>query len=101
MFEYMKKSFLTGVGLALRSKKEIEVLAKEFAKKSEMDQEQAKKFFDDLHAKYDDTKTKLDTKIDEQIKKAINKLDVPSHTDIKNLADRIEKLAKAVEQSKK
>ena len=101
MFEYMKKSFLTGVGLALKSKKEIEELAKEFAKKSEMDQEQAKKFFEDLHAKYDDTKTKLDTKIEEHIKKAIKKLDVPSHSDIKDLADRIDKLAKAIEQSKK
>jgi len=101
MFEYMKKSFLTGVGLALRSKKEIEELAKEFVKKSEMDQGQAKKFFEDLYAKYDDTKKKLDAKIEEQIKKAINKLDVPSHKDFKSLADRIDKLAKAIEKSKK
>ena len=101
MFEYMKKSFLTGVGLALRSKKEISELAKEFAKKSEMDQEQAKKFFDELHAKYDDTKTKLDTKIEEQITKVIKKLDVPTHSEMKKLIDRVDKLAKAIEQSKK
>ena len=97
----MKKSFLTGVGLALRSKKEIEELAKEFAKKSEMDQEQAKKFFEDIHAKYDDTRSKLDTKIEEQIKKAIKKLDIPSPSDIKDLTDRVDKLAQAIEKSKK
>ncbi|MCK5312302.1 MAG: phasin family protein [Desulfobacteraceae bacterium] len=101
MLDYMKKSFLTGVGLALRSKKEIEELAKEFAKKSEMDQEQAKQFFEELHAKYDDTKIKLDTKIEEQIKKVINKLDIPTHSEMKNLTDRIEKLAQAIEESKK
>ena len=101
MFEYMKKSFLTGVGLALRSKKEIEELAKEFAKKSEMDQEQAQKFFDELHAKYDDTKLKLDTKIEEQIKKVISRLDIPASAELKKLADRIDKLADIIEQSKK
>ncbi len=101
MLEYMKKSFLTGVGLALRSKKEIEELAKDFVKKSDMDQEQAKKFFKDIHAKYDDTKSKLDSKIEEQIKKAIKKLDIPSHSDIKALADRVDKLAQAIEKSKK
>ncbi|MCP3891255.1 MAG: hypothetical protein GY702_20685 [Desulfobulbaceae bacterium] len=101
MFEYMKKSFLTGVGLALRSKKEIEELAKEFAKKSEMDQEQAKKFFDDIHAKYDDTKIKLDSKIEEQIKKVISKLDIPASGELKKLADRIDKLADTIEKSKK
>jgi len=101
MFEYMKKSFLTGVGLALRSKKEIEELAKEFAKKSEMNQEQAKKFFEDIQVKYDDTKAKLDSKIEEQIKKAIKKLDIPSHSDINKLTERVEKLAKALEDSKK
>lgn len=101
MFEYMKKSFLTGVGLALRSKKEIEELAKEFAKKSEMDQDQAKKFFEDLYAKYDDTKAKLDSKIEEQIKKVISKLDIPASAELKKLADRIDKLADTIEKSKK
>ena len=101
MFEYMKKSFLTGVGLALRSKKEIEELAKEFVKKSEMPQEQAKKFFDDLYAKYDDTKAKLDEKIEEQIKKAIKKFDIPTQSDMKNLNERVDKLTKEIKKSKK
>ena len=101
MFEYMKKSFLTGVGLALRSKKEIEELAKEFVKKSEMDQEQAKKFLKDIYAKYDDTKAKLDAKVDEQIQKAIKKLDIPSHSQLKELTDRIDKLAEKIKQSQK
>ncbi len=101
MFEYMKRSFLTGVGLALRSKKEIEELAVEFVKKSEMDQEQAKKFFEEIYAKYDDTKAKLDTKIEEQIKKVINRLDIPAHSELKKLAERIDRIADAIENSKK
>ncbi len=101
MFEYMKKSFLTGVGLALRSKKEIEELAKDFVKKSEMDQEQAKKFFKEIYAKYDDTKAKLDSKVDEQIQKAIKKLDIPSSAQLKELTDRIDKLAEKIKQSQK
>ncbi len=101
MFEYMKKSFLTGVGLALRSKKEVEELAKEFVKKSEMDQEQGKKFFEDLLAKYDDTRAKLDEKIEEQIRNVLTRLDVPVASDLKELADRIDKLARMIEKDKK
>ncbi len=44
MFEYLKKGLLTGVRLALRSKNEIEDLAKEFAEKSKMSQSEAKDF---------------------------------------------------------
>jgi polyhydroxyalkanoate synthesis regulator phasin len=101
MLDYVKKTFLTGVGLALRSKKEVEELAKEFVEKSKMDQAQAKEFFDSIYAKYDDAKSKLDTKIEEQIKKALAKLDIPSQSDIRALADRLDKLAKAIEDSNK
>ena len=44
MFDYFKKSLLTGVGMALRSKSEIEELAREFAETSKMIQEEAEQF---------------------------------------------------------
>lgn len=94
MLEYLKKSLLTGVGLALRSKNEIEDLAKEFAKKSEMNQDEARDFLKECQQKYDDAKTGFDKKIEDTIEKILLKLDLPSKSDINELNDRIDDLSK-------
>lgn len=94
MFEYLKKSLLTGVGLALRSKNEIEDLAKEFAKQSKMSQDEARDFLKECQQKYEDAKTGFDEKIENTIEKILLKLDLPSKSDITALNDRIDDLTK-------
>ena len=94
MFEYLKKSLLTGVGLALRSKNEIEDLAKEFAKNSKMNQDEARDFLKECQQKYEDAKTGFDEKIENTIEKILLKLDLPSKSDITALNDRIDDLTK-------
>ncbi|MCF6245991.1 MAG: phasin family protein [Desulfobacula sp.] len=98
MLEYLKKSLLTGVGLALRSKSEIEDLAKEFAKKSEMNQDEAKDFFKECQNKYDDAKKGFDKKIEKTIEKILLKLDLPSKSDIQVLNERIDELTKKISE---
>ncbi|MBU8912100.1 MAG: phasin family protein [Desulfobacterales bacterium] len=100
MFEYLKKSLLTGVGLALRSKNEIEDLAKEFAKNSEMNQTEAKDFLKECQKKYEDAKFDFDKKIEKTIEKILLKLDLPSKSDIKTLNDRIDNLTKKLSDLK-
>lgn len=94
MFEYLKKSLLTGVGLALRSKNEIEDLAKEFAQKSKMSQDEARDFLKECQQKYEEARTGFDKKIEKTIEKILSKLDLPSKSDIKALNDRIDDLEK-------
>ena len=94
MFDYLKKSLLTGVGLALRSKNEIEDLAKEFAKKTKMNQDEAREFLTECQQKYEDAKAGFDKKIEDTMEKILSKLDLPSKTDIKAINDRIDDLTK-------
>jgi polyhydroxyalkanoate synthesis regulator phasin len=94
MFDYLKKGLLTGVGLALRSKTEIEDLAKEFAKTSSMSQDEAKDFLKDCQNKYEEAKAEFDKKLEATIEKILKKLDLPSRSDIKALNDRIDALTK-------
>jgi polyhydroxyalkanoate synthesis regulator phasin len=92
MFEYMKKSLLTGVGLALRSKKEIEELAKEFADQGKMDQKEGRKFLDDLMDNYDEAREKLDKKVESTVEKILEKADIPRRSDIKKLKEEIREI---------
>ncbi len=94
MFEYLKKSLLTGVGLALRSKNEIEDLAKEFAQNSKMNQDEAKDFLKECQQKYEEARNGFDKKIEKTIEKILLKLDLPSKSDIKALNDRVDDLTK-------
>ena len=56
MLNIIKKSMLTGIGLALMAKDEVEDLAKELVKKSKMPKQEGKKFLEDLQKRYDETK---------------------------------------------
>ena len=98
MLETIKKSVLTGVGMALRSKKEIETLAKEFAEQSEMNQQEAKDFLDDCRKRYDDAKSDLDKKIEKTIESVLQRLDLPTKSDIDTLNDRMDKLAEKIKK---
>ena len=101
MFEYIKKSLLTGVGMALRSKKEIEELAKDFAETSKMSQEEAEKFLEQCRVRYDTAKNDLDDRIEETIEKIMKKLDLPTRSDMDALNKRMDELAKKIEKEKK
>ncbi len=100
MLEYLKKSLLTGVGLALRSKSEIEDLAKEFADKSKMNQDEAKEFLKECQGKYEDAKSGFDKKIETTIENILLKLDLPSRSDIQALNERIDDLTTKISDSK-
>ncbi|OGR61551.1 MAG: hypothetical protein A3J80_10615 [Desulfobacula sp. RIFOXYB2_FULL_45_6] len=100
MFEYLKKTLLTGVGLALRSKNELEDLAKEFAEKSRMSQDEAREFLKECEEKYEDAKEGFDKKVEIVIEKILKKLDLPSKSDIKALNDRIDVLTKKLTDEK-
>lgn len=97
MFEYVKKSLLTGVGMALRSKGEIKELAEEFAKSTQMSQAEAREFLEECQHKYEDARTKLDRRMEEMIEKILKRLDLPTRSDIKALNRRIDDLVKKIE----
>lgn len=96
MFETLKKSLLTGIGLALRSKEEIEELAKEFAEQSKMSQGEAKEFLNEFKQKYEDARESLDKKLEPLVKKILDKLDLPTRSDIQSLNQRIDRLTEKI-----
>jgi len=98
MLEAFKNSLLSGVGMALRSKKEIETFAKEFAEQSEMNQKEAKDFLDECKQRYDDAKSGLDKKVEEMVEAVLKRLDMPTRGDVDALSARIDELTEKIEK---
>ena len=73
MLNIIKKSMLTGIGLALIAKDEVEDLANELVKKSKMPKQEGMKFLEDLQKRYDETQKKLEERVQQAVKEFMKK----------------------------
>jgi len=96
MLDLIKKTMLTGIGLALLAKDEVEDLAKEFVDKGKMTEKDGKKFLDDLQKRYDDVQTKLEDRVEKTVKEFFKKANVVTTDELKALKKEIRELKKAI-----
>jgi len=99
MLNIIKKSMLTGIGLALLAKDEVEDLAKELANKGKMSENEGMKFLEDLQKRYEETQKKLEDRVQETVKEFMKKADVVTGDELKGLKKEIRELKKAISQS--
>ena len=85
MLNIIKKSMLTGIGLALIAKDEVEDLAKELVNKGKMSENEGTKFLEDLQKRYDQTQQKLEEKVQKAVKDFMKKADVVTGDELKGL----------------
>jgi len=69
MFDLVKKSILASIGLALKTKDEMEDLVKELQKKGEMSESEGRKFMDDVQRRYDEAQEKLEKRVEKSVKR--------------------------------
>lgn len=98
MLNIIKKSLLTGIGLALIAKDEVEDLAKELAKKGQMSETEGLKFLDDLQKRYDETQKKLEEKVEKAVREFMKRADVVTGDELKGLKKEIRDLKKAISE---
>ncbi len=98
MLDVIKKAMLTGVGLALVAKDEIEDLAREIVVKGKMSESEGIKFLKELQGKYDDAQIMLETRVDKSIKEFMKKADVVTGDELKALKKEIRDLKKAISE---
>ena len=94
MNDLIKKTMLTGIGLALKTWDEVESLAKEFVEKSKMSEKEGSKFLDELQKKYEESQNKLEAKVEKSVKQFLKKVDVATRDDLKALKKEISELEK-------
>ena len=98
MLNIIKKSMLTGIGLALIAKDEVEDLARELVNKGKMSETEGTKFLEDLQKRYDETQTKLEEKVQKAVKDFMKKADVVTSDELKGLKKEIRDLKKAISE---
>jgi polyhydroxyalkanoate synthesis regulator phasin len=98
MLNIIKKSLLTGIGLALIAKDEVEELAKELVQKGQMSETEGLKFLDDLQQRYDQTQKKLEEKVEKAVKEFMKRADVVTGDELKGLKKEIRDLKKTISE---
>jgi polyhydroxyalkanoate synthesis regulator phasin len=99
MLNIIKKSMLTGIGLALIAKDEVEDLAKELVNKGKMSETEGTKFLADLQSRYDETQKRLEEKVQQAVKDFMKKADVVTGDELKGLKKEIRDLKKAISEA--
>lgn len=94
MFDLIRKTVLTGIGLAVMTKDKVEDLARLMIDKGEMSEKEGKELIDELLKKSEEARKDFETKVEEIIHKVLKKADVATREDL----EEMEKKIKALEQ---
>jgi polyhydroxyalkanoate synthesis regulator phasin len=98
MLNIIKKTMLTGIGLALKSKDEVEDLARELAKKGKMTEEEGGNFLKELQSRYEDAQKKLEARVEKTVREFLKKADIVTGDELKGLKKEIRDLKKAISE---
>ncbi len=92
MFDLLKKTMLTGIGIASMTKEKIEELGKKISEESKLTEEEGKKMVNDLLKQSEKAREDLENQVQKLVKQALEKSNIPTWEDLNRLEKRIIKL---------
>ncbi len=95
MLDQIKKGVMTGIGIGLLTNDKIREIAKKSAEEANMTSEEARKLADELIRESDEARQKLEEKVDERIRKQLDRMGLATKEDVEGLKKEILKLRKA------
>ncbi|MFW5786174.1 MAG: phasin family protein [bacterium] len=87
-----------GLGLALRTQEKIQEFAKQIAHQYEMTEEEGKRFAEDLSKQSEQTRTELDTMIQNRLQGYLDDMGIPKKDDFEKLIKKINELEKKLDK---
>jgi polyhydroxyalkanoate synthesis regulator phasin len=97
MLDLIKKTMLTGIGIAMKTKDELEELVKEIVKKGEMSENEGKSFLDDLKNKSEKAQKEFEEKIESKFKDLLKNADIATRDEVNDLKNEIQELRKTLD----
>ena len=89
MFDLIRKTLLTGVGLAALTAQKVEELAKELKEKGKLTEKEGRELADELLNKSEEARKDLQGQVEKVVEDVLGKLDIPSRADLKKLEEKI------------
>lgn len=96
MIDLLKKTLLTGVGVAALTKEKIEELAKDFVEKGKISEQEGKIFVDDLIARSEESRDAFQKQVEEKVQSVLSKMNLARQSEVDALKVEIEILQKAL-----
>ncbi|MFQ5805068.1 MAG: phasin family protein [Phycisphaerae bacterium] len=96
MFDLIKKTLLTGVGLAVISREKAEAMAREVADAAKLSSEKGQEFVDEVVGKSEKMRKELEETVQRAVHESLKRADLPTRDDIAQLRARIEELERTV-----
>ncbi len=100
MTDIIKKTLLTGIGLALKTWDEVEDLAKDMVDRGKMSEKDGRKFLKDLKKRYEETQKKLEARVEKTVKEFLKKSNVVTVEELKALKKEVRELKKMIGSGK-
>jgi polyhydroxyalkanoate synthesis regulator phasin len=100
MFDLIKKTLLTGVGLAVMTKEKVEELGKELVSQAKLSEHEGKEFVDNLLKQSETSRKEFETRINSAVQKAVSSLNLASKEEVARLSAKVEELTAKLAGSK-
>ncbi len=97
MKDLLKKTMLTGIGLAAVSKDKIEELIGEMVQKGNLTEQEGKKFVEEMAGYAEKARGEMEKQIDKYVEKAINRMDLVRKSDLEEMRISILEIQKRLE----
>lgn len=101
MIDLLKKFMFAGIGLALKTKEEVEEFAADLVQRAELSENDGKKFVNDFLKRYDESKEKLEEKVERTVKELLAKANLVTREELTQVKDEVKHMRKtlAIEDS--
>jgi polyhydroxyalkanoate synthesis regulator phasin len=97
MLDLFKKSILTGLGLALKTRDEAEEMARQWVKKQRMSEKEGRAFLSDVMKKYDTSMEKLEDRVEQTVKEVLKKMQIATRDELEALRREVAALRETVQ----
>ena len=94
MIDLVKKMVFASIGMVLKTKDEVEEMARDFAKKAELSENEGKKFINDFMKRYDESREKLEEKVEKTVKDVLARSSLATKEELAEIKGEIKKLKK-------
>ncbi|MBD3322714.1 MAG: hypothetical protein GF350_16550 [Chitinivibrionales bacterium] len=99
MFELIEKTLFAGIGAAYLAREKVEELGRKITEQTDLSEAEGKRFIEELKTKSADARLAMEKMVNENMEKAIKRLNIPTREEVSDLEKRLERLEREADES--